>query len=132
MGFLDTALRGVATDVIGMFSDNTSAFTVVTHGSYDPVTGTEVQESTTYNVKVSPPTRVRYQTALTGESAGVVGTDLVVFVSAKDVEEAGFSILPDRDKTVSLTVAGRTFKVVTVFEVWSGDQVALLEVVIRG
>lgn len=132
MGMLDTSLRSVASDVIGMFTDTAASFEVLTHGSYDPVTGTESEESLTYSIKVSPPSRVQYKTALTGESAGVVGTDLTVYVSAKDAEDAGLDLTPATNKAISLTVANRTFKVVTTFEVWSGDQVALYEVVIRG
>ena len=131
MGLLDDSLRDVATTVIGLFSDTPATFTVATRGSYDPVAGTETEVSTTYSVKTSPPSRVRYQTALTGESAGVVGTDLTVFVSAKDVDTAGFDLTPETNKTISITIGGRAFNVVTAFEVWSGDQVALLEVVIR-
>jgi len=128
MGFLDEALRKVSTSVVGLFTDDPALFTREVK-TYNAATATETSTSTSVQVKTTPPLPITVD-QMRG-NGNLVATDLVVYASSADFEAASFDPKPDTEVKVFARIAGRDHSVMQVLDYRSGDQSALLEIILR-
>lgn len=99
----------------------TSATLIRTENSYDVATGKNVPTETSYSVKISPPAPVA-ENRITGV---VAAGDAATYLAASEV-----AIKPRTEDR--LVWDGKTWQIVQVNELVSGDLKAAFEVVIRG
>lgn len=97
-------------------------FVVVSGGAYDPTTQTMTGETTTnVDAKTSPPTRVS-EKLIDGDN--VRFGDLVIYLPAQ-----GLTFVPKIEHTV--VIDSRTYRILEVGPIYSGEQIALYEIRVR-
>ena len=130
MGMLDEVMRGLPKDLIDLFVDN-DATLMKRVTVYNELTDTEAVTNTPVDLKVSPP--FPYDSYRIDDKT-ILMDDLMVLVSAKDLDDLGFSleIVPGEEVKHFLTIAEVTYSVMNKKRYASGDQVALYELQLRG
>ena len=124
MGILDGPLKDLASLLIGTFSDNPATLVRMADLDYDPTTGETVPSAmASYSVKVTPPERYSLKEI---DGTTVLATDVRVYLAAKDI-----AIEPS-PRSDTLTVSNHTYTVYKVTKHYSGDEVCLWELQLRG
>lgn len=119
---LDTELIPAVFDCIEEFGKSISFVTETTPGVYSALTGETTGEvESTVVRKVTPPEAAN-ERFIDGDV--VKRGDLVTFVAAKDLT---FTVI----NGMKILFDGDTFKVVQVTKIYSGDDVALIQIFIR-
>lgn len=118
---LDAPLRAVSQKVIDKFGKSVT-LRIVTAGSYDPATRTATNsdaDQTVNAVITNPPAGSQFR-----ESGTVRLGDRMVTIPAKNL-----TTVPDTSSLV--VIDSREYEVVEVNPVYSGDQVAIYELLVR-
>lgn len=127
MGALDEAFRDVAEVLVDSLVDNTSTFKR-TVSTYNPESGDELKRTTELAIKTSPPFPFNRRFV---DGQNVLADDLSLLVPAKPLEEAEFDPQLSKDVQISVTISGKTYKVLRTTKFQSGDQTALWEMQLR-
>lgn len=127
MGLLDGPMRSVASTLIGTLGTQPAAFTRVTR-VYDALADSEAETTDTAQIAMTPPAPFKREFV---DGTTVLATDLESIVAAKDVDDSSFTLDPDAHTTMTVAFGGKTYKIVSVTRVYSGDQVAAYRVQLR-
>ena len=130
MGFLDPALRAISAQLTGLFTSSPATWTQE-KAVYDSVSATDTVIERTVRVNATPPVPVTRK--LVEDVPGLIGTELVTYAAQVDFDDLSpaFDPRPRKDVRVHVEFGGRAYEVMWVREYYSGDQVALLEFMLR-
>lgn len=127
-GPFDAFAPKVAKTLIGVFVPADKEWVREQAGNYDPTTGADPIVTTTGKFKTGVP--VPYKTQPVNGSSVLAG-DLGLFVPALNISESGFDPFPEDDATITVTIDGVVYKVISVIDYKSGDDTAGYEFQIR-
>ena len=127
MGALDDAFRGLAEELIPIFTTDRATLSRIV-STYNATAGTTSEVTQTVDVHISPPVPFERR-EIDGER--VLGTDGLTYVAAKTLEDKNFDPIPTTNTRITVTRNGVTFKVQPPRVFPSGDQDALIELHLR-
>lgn len=127
MGILDGPMRDIAAQLTGLFSDDLSVVTRVER-VYSSTTDETTKVRRELGVALPPPSRDGLKV-----EGSVLETDVMTIAAALAFENAvpPFDPVPGKDAEIHVRISGVDYKAMRVDAVWSGDQIAAYEFVLR-
>lgn len=127
-GPFDAFAPKLAKTLIGVFVPEPKAWVREVAASYSPTSGANPVVTTNGSFQTGVP--VPYETKQVDGSSVLAG-DLSLFVPALNITESGFDPFPEDDATVTVTIDGVVYKVISFITYKSGDNTAGFEFQIR-
>ena len=127
-GPFDAFAPALAKTLIGVFVPGNKAWTREVGDNYNPTTGADPIVTTNGSFQTGVP--VPYMTKPVNGTSVLV-SDLAIFVPALNISESGFDPFPADDATITVTIDGIDYKVISVVTFKSGDDAAGYEFQIR-
>lgn len=127
-GPFDSFAPKLAQTLVNLFVPGDKAWRREVRGSYNPTTGADPVTVTLGAFPTGVP--VPYETKPVNGTS-VLSGDLAIFVPALNITESGFDPFPEDDATITVTIDGTAYKVISFTTAKSGDDTAGYEFQIR-
>jgi hypothetical protein len=121
-------MRNVASTLVNLFTDDALLFKT-SKSVYNELTGVDVVTVTSVSVKASPPYAFE-EKYFAGDST-LLRSDLKVILASLDVEAAGLTFDPEDATERFCTRKGKTYRVIVVRPINSGDEEAAVVLALR-